>query len=115
MGDTKLLGPSWDLAACAGKDTEMFFPEGPKDYAKRIADAKAVCGGCPITAQCFSWAIENDEEGIWGGTTYKERQLLRKGRLPVTIRTSKIESTISDSTASANTKAQLKRALDSLK
>ena len=80
MSNTQLIGPSWELAACAGKDTEMFFPEGPRDIAKKIADAKAVCGGCPITAQCFAWAVENNEQGIWGGTTETERKsLMRSG------------------------------------
>lgn len=115
MTSTQLTGPSWDQAACAGKDTEMFFPEGPKDFAKKIADAKAVCSGCPITAQCFSWAIENDEEGIWGGTTYRERQLLRRGRVPVTIRTSKIKEAATSTGAPQSTKDKLQKALDSIK
>jgi WhiB family redox-sensing transcriptional regulator len=35
--------------------------------------AKQVCRPCPFRAQCKQWAIDNDQRGVWGGTTYRER------------------------------------------
>lgn len=31
------------------------------------------CGFCGVISQCFTYAITNGFDGIWGGTTYKQR------------------------------------------
>lgn len=46
--------PAWRAdASCAGQDTETFFDP------RRIGQAKDVCAGCPVIAQCradqLSW------------------------------------------------------------
>jgi WhiB family transcriptional regulator, redox-sensing transcriptional regulator len=73
---------AWRLdALCAETDPEAFFPE--KGGSTR--DAKRVCTGCPVRAQCLEFALENDERfGIWGGLSERERRrvrLERSGRL----------------------------------
>ena len=57
-------------AACKGAKPELFQSEHPS----RIAAAKRVCASCPILSDCLNWAIDNFEEGVWGGTTSWERQ-----------------------------------------
>jgi len=47
------------------------------DYEK---EAKAICAECPYKARCLEYAINNHELGIWGGTTERQRTLLRKTR-----------------------------------
>jgi WhiB family redox-sensing transcriptional regulator len=43
--------------------------------------AKKVCAECPVEEQCLEWALQNDEQhGIWGGTTPKQRMRIRKKR-----------------------------------
>ena len=77
--------PEWLYeAACRGVDPDLFFPDGESRVArKRTSVAKAVCGRCPVKAQCLQWALENDERlGIWGGFTAKERRRLRRGGTP---------------------------------
>jgi WhiB family transcriptional regulator, redox-sensing transcriptional regulator len=77
MFDVK-YSPWREDAAClrAGDDVD-FFPD-PEDIAG-IAGAKAVCAGCPVAAECLTWAIEtNQSEGVWGGHTPKERRSLRR-------------------------------------
>jgi len=64
-------------ALCFGEDPEMFMPEG-KDHVKITREAKAVCSKCPIVETCLGYAMRNNEWGIWGGTTMKERNILRK-------------------------------------
>jgi WhiB family transcriptional regulator, redox-sensing transcriptional regulator len=64
-------------AACADMPTELFFPHGDAT-GKQVREAKKVCGGCPIAVQCLTWAIENNEHGIWGGTTVNQRKELRR-------------------------------------
>ena len=68
-------------ALCAETDPEAFFPE--KGGSTR--EAKRVCTGCPVRAECLEFALANDERfGIWGGLSERERRrvrLQRQGRL----------------------------------
>jgi WhiB family transcriptional regulator, redox-sensing transcriptional regulator len=69
---------TWRLdALCAETDPEAFFPE--KGGSTR--DAKRVCGGCAVRAECLEFALTNDERfGIWGGLSERERRRLRMTR-----------------------------------
>ena len=70
--------PAWtSRALCAETMPDEFFPsqgESPKR-------AKLICGSCPVTTECLTYALENREPyGVWGGTTERERdQILRGG------------------------------------
>jgi WhiB family redox-sensing transcriptional regulator len=67
---------SWqEQALCAETDPEAFFPE--KGGSTR--EAKKICTGCEVKAQCLEYALSNDERfGIWGGLSERERRKLRK-------------------------------------
>ncbi len=72
---------SWQLAAaCRDVDTSLFFhPFGERGQAHddREAEAKRICGGCPVRDQCLSHALEVREPyGVWGGLSESERALL---------------------------------------
>ena len=73
IGDT-----SWHVrGACHGMDVEdadaVFFP-GPRDH-EEIAEAKELCGWCPVRRACLDFALENVlKEGVWGGLTEAERR-----------------------------------------
>lgn len=69
---------SWRLSALCGEtDPEAFFPE--KGGSTR--DAKRVCTGCDVRAECLEFALDNDERfGIWGGLSERERRRLRMQR-----------------------------------
>jgi WhiB family transcriptional regulator, redox-sensing transcriptional regulator len=61
-------------ALCAETDPEAFFPE--KGGSTR--EAKRVCTGCEVRAECLEYALTNDERfGIWGGLSERERRRLR--------------------------------------
>lgn len=70
-------------AACAGVDPETFFPVG-RQGRRRLASgdlsepAKQVCRRCPAVRDCLKYALGNDVQGVWGGTTYDEREALRE-------------------------------------
>ncbi|MFI0417822.1 WhiB family transcriptional regulator [Spongiactinospora sp. 9N601] len=68
--------------ACRSSDPELFFPPAPSlDQETR---AKAVCGRCPVMAECRAYALRAGErEGIWGGMTPQER---RRSRFPANWR-----------------------------
>ncbi|KDA44626.1 WhiB family transcriptional regulator [Frankia sp. BMG5.23] len=76
MGD--LLGEAmeWqERALCAQTDPEAFFPE--KGGSTR--EAKRICSGCEVRAECLEYALENDERfGIWGGMSERERRKQRR-------------------------------------
>lgn len=71
---------SWvDHAACAGVDTNVFFPANPHDHRKH-KEAKAICYRCPVLTQCLEACMEEEEYsarkayGIRGGMTAWERR-----------------------------------------
>lgn len=69
---------AWRLdARCAEVSPEPWFP--PKgDPAK---DARAMCASCDVAAQCLQFALDNNEQyGIWGGTSPRQRAALRRGQ-----------------------------------
>ena len=41
---------------------------------RNLQRAATVCLGCPFRYPCANWAAENDQEGIYGGTTQSERR-----------------------------------------
>lgn len=74
---TFLTGLDTDNAVCSDPwiDPDTFFT------LSRIDEAKEICDGCPIKAQCALYAIENaDIVGVWGGLSDADRKLLRKGK-----------------------------------
>ncbi len=75
-GDLPGEEPDWHgQALCAQTDPEAFFPE--KGGSTR--DAKKICTGCEVRAECLSYALANDERfGIWGGLSERERRRLKR-------------------------------------
>ena len=68
--------PDWqENALCAQTDPEAFFPE--KGGSTR--EAKRICSGCEVRAECLEYALAHDERfGIWGGLSERERRRLRR-------------------------------------
>ena len=64
-----------ERALCAQTDPEAFFPE--KGGSTR--EAKRVCHGCEVRADCLEYALAHDERfGIWGGLSERERRKLKR-------------------------------------
>ena len=62
---------SWrSEAACAGKPTNWWFsaPTSPEH-----AQAKAICGLCPVRRECAAYATRNGLAGMWGGRNPRTR------------------------------------------
>ena len=64
-----------DLGLCTQVDPAVFFPiKGGSPRA-----AKAICARCPIAPTCLRDALDDPSlEGVWGGTTEREREHLRR-------------------------------------
>jgi WhiB family redox-sensing transcriptional regulator len=70
-------------AACRSVDPDLHFPTGHTSKADlaQIAEAKAVCAGCPERLACLLWSLQNWQQfGIWGGMTEEERMAERRRR-----------------------------------
>jgi WhiB family redox-sensing transcriptional regulator len=67
-------------AACRDLDPGLFFPVGfTGAAAQQIAEAKAVCRGCPVRLACLQFALVSTQEcGVWGGYDEEERRVLRR-------------------------------------
>lgn len=64
-------------AACREYDAELWFPT-PGDRTTALY-AKAICRACPVKDVCLAEAVADPSiAGVWGATTDKDRQKLRR-------------------------------------
>jgi hypothetical protein len=74
------LPPTTGTEPCQSGETPFTLD----DYGYRrpeVKTAKRLCQHCPLAPACLAWALANptlSEEGIWGGTTPRQRNTLRK-------------------------------------
>ena len=61
---------------CASVDPELWFSDTPT--GRRTATN--LCKQCPFQAECLEYALHWSVFGIWGGTTPKQRQVIRRKR-----------------------------------
>lgn len=58
------------------RHVDMHPSDGPG-----VATAKKVCEHCPVEQQCLEYALEfNEDNGVWGRKSERERRRLRKRR-----------------------------------
>ena len=66
-------------AACIGVPVDAFFPSGDGDY-ETIQQAKRICSGCSVVADCLTFAIQtNSSSGVFGGVYIDTRGRVRAG------------------------------------
>lgn len=77
----------WEKARCRGHDTEKFFPAAEEWSAMRTRlteppeEIAHLCRNlCKVRVECLTVALKENRVGIWGGTTYSQRQLMLKSR-----------------------------------
>jgi len=68
--------PAWQrLAACRGTDPNVFVVS----VGQSTAAARAVCATCAVSEACLDYALSDpDLTGVWGGTSGRQRQKMRK-------------------------------------
>jgi len=73
--------PEWMAdGLCAQVDPELFYPE----CGESNREAKRVCAGCEVRAECLAYALAHRERfGVWGGTTERERRRMHRPVRPV--------------------------------
>jgi len=68
-------------AVCRGSDVNKFFPEaGVSKF--HIEEVKKMCNVCPVSAECLELGLrtENEDYGIFGGKTVRERRAIKARR-----------------------------------
>jgi WhiB family redox-sensing transcriptional regulator len=70
-----------DSALCSQVDADLWFPSGFGITPRQMeAKAKSVCANCPVSRPCLEMALADPHiEGVWGGTSDKDRRRIRKG------------------------------------
>ena len=58
---------------------DAFYPDyGAAGGMALEGYARSLCDPCPLKAACGKYGVYNEEYGIWGGLSAKERSKLRK-------------------------------------
>ena len=69
--------PHFENAVCQSIGVEPYYP-----YSKTLdAENKMAmnaCNVCPEMEKCLKWALQHEDQGIWGGTTPNTRRKMRK-------------------------------------
>ena len=70
--------PGWmQRGACVGaSDPDLWYPT----RGQSAEPAKQICARCPVREDCLVWALENEDYGVWGGLSSKERKRAKAGR-----------------------------------
>ena len=77
-------------AACRGSDEVSFFNDHYNNNSKikkiKEAEARALCGRCPVQPDCLEYAVVTvQQSGIWGGTDEDERIQIRRSRREMSL------------------------------
>jgi WhiB family redox-sensing transcriptional regulator len=71
---TPLAGPE---LPCQANNPDLWFAEAPADLER----AKAMCGDCPVRAQCLAGALARHEPwGVWGGEIFERGLVIARKR-----------------------------------
>ena len=78
-----MLFRSWyEFAACKTQGPDIFyadFTEPGSSGKKKTNEAKKICKHCPVSAECLTYAFNNDERyGVWGSFSTRERLALKR-------------------------------------
>ena len=62
---------------CRQYDPDLGFADAPAD----LEVAKALCGGCPLKAECLAGALDRGEPwGVWGGEIFERGAVVARKR-----------------------------------
>ena len=62
---------------CRNGDADLWFAETPAE----LEQAKALCAGCPVRAECLDGALARSEPwGVWGGEIFERGRVIPRKR-----------------------------------
>lgn len=66
----------FEAPLCAQVGGEWWFPD-KEDNNITAQIARSICARCPHKVECAEWGIANEDYGVWGGLTRKDREHIR--------------------------------------
>jgi WhiB family transcriptional regulator, redox-sensing transcriptional regulator len=71
-----------ERAECRRAPAELFITKGDDDDEPPYPPPETMryCNVCPVRPDCLDYALENDCDGVWGGTTKFQREQLKRKR-----------------------------------
>lgn len=77
MKEPEPQAPSFDgTQLCKSVDPDLFFPHPTE--RRQIALVRQICNQCKFQQKCLEYALwEPSLDGVWGGTTARQRETLR--------------------------------------
>jgi WhiB family redox-sensing transcriptional regulator len=66
--------PRWMAQAACRGNPAPFFPVRDEP----TVESREVCGRCPVSNACLDYALAEDLEGVWAGTSKRERRRMRR-------------------------------------
>ena len=76
VGNVLTAGLDTELP-CRQYDPDLWFADAPAD----LEVAKALCGSCPLKAECLAGALERGEPwGVWGGEIFERGAVVARKR-----------------------------------
>jgi len=89
-------------AKCKDMDPDVFFPSD----GVGVQVAQRVCLVCPVKLPCLEYALAHRvHEGVWGGTSERERRRLVRHRRSTTVTTAAATAATTATAATAATGA----------
>ena len=61
----------------------------PASYAAMPPEMERACAACPVREECLEYAIWNESDGYWGGTTPLQRKTIKRNRQRQAVRDQK--------------------------
>ena len=67
-------------ANCRGIDPDLMVPDSASYEGNSPAELKAtkLCEGCPVIEECLYWGMVTGSQGVFGGTTTRQRIRMRR-------------------------------------
>ncbi len=72
-----LVGPDFDWFPARGRYVTTRTGSQSSSSTQKLLE---ICHGCPVKLACREFAITNNEPGIWGGTSSRQRRAIKKQR-----------------------------------
>lgn len=71
-----------DRAACRGTNPDIFYPSDSSPEGAEMA--RRICDSCTVREPCLAYALAtNQTDGIWAGTSDRQRRRIRSQRRQV--------------------------------
>jgi WhiB family redox-sensing transcriptional regulator len=71
--------PDLSSGRCSEIGSEFFFPDSENERdTSMYSFGKKICASCEIKQTCLDWAVHHEGFGLWGGTTPRERMVIRR-------------------------------------